>query len=78
MSDVLSQLAHIEKATAIQLLNKTSDFKLNVQLKLANEQRIINTKLQRLANKRQFFLTDKLTLPGAVAGVTIKIIIEKK
>lgn len=75
-SNILNELAHIEKNKAYQILNKAADYRTEVQVKIAGVNKIHNVQLQKIGMRKHFYLREKNFQFDAEPEVTAKIIIE--
>ncbi|MEQ1723569.1 MAG: PilZ domain-containing protein [Pseudobdellovibrio sp.] len=74
MKSILDELVHIEKSKAYQILNKAADYRTGVQVKLINENKILNVQLQKIGIRKHFYIKDKSELLASQPEVTIKVI----
>lgn len=75
-SNILNDLAHIEKNKAYQILNRAADYRTEVQVKITGENKIQNVQLQKIGMRKHFYIREKNHHFDSQPEVTVKIIIE--
>lgn len=75
-SNILNELAHIEKNKAYQILNRAADYRTDVQVKITGENKIYNVQLQKIGMRKHFYIREKINHFDSQPEVTAKIIIE--
>lgn len=78
MKSVLKELDHVEKYKSYQVLNQVVDYAADVQIKIPNESKIVNTKLKKIGARKHFYIVSVSDLLKSKPEVTIKIIISDK
>ena len=78
MIALLEQLAHIDKNQAFNILNQAVEDGILTQIKIVNEQKIINTKLKKIGIRKHFYIVDKASILNTKPEITIKIILKNR
>lgn len=78
MSSIMSELAPIEKNKAYSFLNRTVEKSSLIQIKVKNDERVVNTFLKKMNSRRHFYLGDKFEHLQVGTEVTIKVIVDEK
>ncbi len=78
MKSIMDDFIHIEKNKAFHILNQVADSRTEVQIKIADVQKIVNTTLNKYGVRKHFYVADKDDSLSLKSGITIKIIFENK
>lgn len=78
MRSILKDLAQVERYASYQVLHQVIATRTEVQVKIADNSRIIRTTLKKIGERKHFYMTSAPDLFVDRVEVTIKIIIQDK
>lgn len=78
MNKVLKELAPVDRYKTYQILNQVMDSSSEIQIKIINDNKILNLKLKRIGQRKHFYLNSISERFENKPEVTFKIIINNK